>query len=166
MLYKIKNKCNTLLTNTQGGAQMKKAGLVLFLLLVSILISGKKEVQAITVYDLTVTFNYDPDSQPKPVYGYKLYVDGKLIVTWDNPYLFSRDLVIALPETTPSCFTMTTVTTDGDESLHSEPCYYTPSTQSRPATPAQFMRISSIFGKYFNASTDKIRIGNLTLPVG
>jgi hypothetical protein len=144
---------------------MKMSHIAVFIMLALGFLFYSNEVKSFTVYDLTVEFGYTPPSEPA-VYGFRLYLNGTSVVTWDNPTLFTRDLIISLPETTPSSFTLTAVFTDGTESPHSDPYLFTPESQSKPVAPANFIRIASIFGKYFNKDTDKIRRGRIFLPAG
>jgi len=136
---------------------MKKA---LFLIL-GVLCLCAVEASAEAIFEIEVTFEYTVATAPQPVTGYKLYKEGSPVTTWDGAYVFTRNVIVELPETTSTNFTLTAMYIDGTESLHSPQYPFNPAEGSRPATPTNFRRISSIFGKLIDKDEVVIRQGTL-----
>lgn len=114
---------------------------------------GKKEAHADSVYELEVIFSFSVDYAPKTVVGYRLYRWGMPVVTWEGAYLFTRRVVLSLPEFEASEFTLSAVYEDDTESLRSYPYRFHPAEEAKPASPAEFQRIASIFGEVLPSGT-------------
>jgi hypothetical protein len=135
---------------------MKKVAL---LVLLAVFAFGfTTEAKSQTVYSLTVSYEYTPP-QNSTTTGYKLYKEGVLVAQWDGGNIFVRQLVLSLPETTDSIFTLTAVSSDGKETPHSAPYVFNP-LNTNFAKPQEFRRIASMLGSALKKGME-VRCGNL-----